>query len=145
MANLKLQKRLAANILKVGQSRVWLDPSKQSEIKNAITKRDIRNLIKKGYIKKVLPKLKMPKGKRKRRGEGSLKGKKYSRLSKKRRWILLIRSLRKYLKELKEEGKIDNKTYRYLRRLAKGGMFRSRAHVKLFIDQKGLWKNEEKL
>ena len=46
-----LQKRLAAQVLKVGQSKVWLDPEHLKEIKEAITKADIRKLIMKGWIK----------------------------------------------------------------------------------------------
>ena len=32
MPNLRLQKRLAASVLKCGQKRVWLDPNEASEI-----------------------------------------------------------------------------------------------------------------
>ena len=35
MPSLKLQKRLAASVLKVGQSRVWMDPNETAEVAHA--------------------------------------------------------------------------------------------------------------
>ena len=140
-----LQKRLAAKILGIGVSRVWLDPTKMDEIKKAVTKADIKKLISKGYIKELRPKIrKKRKEKKRRRGEGSRKGGKYSIVSKKRRWIITIRSLRKYLKELKENDKIDNRMYRKLLKLAKGGMFRSRSHLKIYLEQRGIIEKSDK-
>ena len=135
-----LQRRLASEILKVGLDRVWFDPTKLEEIKKAITRKDIKNLIKKGYIKALPPKIKKPKAKRKRKGPGSRKGGKYARLSKKERWIRVVRPLRRFLKELKEKNQITNETYKKMRKLVKGGMFRSRAHLKLYLKQRGLLK-----
>lgn len=138
-----IQKRLAASILKVGVSRVWLDPTKREEISKAITKADVRRLIKKGYIKKKPAKKKSGAKEKKKRGPGSKKGKATARLSKKRRWINTVRPLRRMAKKLKEEGKIDNKTYRKVRRLIKGGMFRSRSHLKFYLQQQGLLKEDK--
>lgn len=138
-----LQKRLAAEILKVGESRVWLDPTKTKDIESAITKADIRRLIQKGYIKALPEKLKRPKEKiKKRRGPGSRKGSKFAKVPKKRRWIATVRPLRRMLRELKTSGQIDNRTYRKLYLLVKGGMFRSRAHLKIYLEQHGLLKKK---
>ncbi len=49
--NLNSQRRLAAQVLGVGINRVWFDKFKLQEIKEAITKVDIKNLISKGLIK----------------------------------------------------------------------------------------------
>lgn len=35
MSNLRLQKRLAANVMKCGKKKVWLDPNETNEIANA--------------------------------------------------------------------------------------------------------------
>jgi large subunit ribosomal protein L19e len=140
---MKTQRRLAAEILKVGESKIWFDPTKISEIEKAVTKADVRKLIEKGYIKVRKEKLKKPKEKKKkRRYEGSKKGGKYSIVPRKRRWITLVRSLREFAKELKKEGKIDNKTYRLVRRWIKGGMFKSKMHMKLYLEQHKLIKGE---
>jgi large subunit ribosomal protein L19e len=143
MVKLTLQRRIAAKILKVGENRVWLDPSKTEEIKKAVTRADVKKLIEKKIIKALPEKLKKPKERKKRkRGPGSKKGGKYSKLGKKRRWIITIRPLRKMLKELRDSGQIDRKTYRKLYLMAKGGMFRSRAHLKTYLEQHGLLKKE---
>jgi large subunit ribosomal protein L19e len=142
---MRLQRRSAADILKVGKSRVWLDPTKREEIDKAITRIDVKKLIKKGYIKALPEKLHRPKERSKRRKRaGSRKGKKFSVVSRKRRWVSVVRALRGMLKQLKVSGQIDNKTYRQLRKLVKGGMFRSRSHLKTYMEQHDLLKKVEK-
>ncbi len=48
-------------------------------------------------------------------------------------WITKIRALRRRLKELRDEGVIDKTTYRRLYLKAKGGEFRSIAHLNEFL------------
>ncbi len=136
-----IQKKLAAKILKTGISRVWLNPEKMNDIDKAITNWDIRKLIKKGDIKTLRERIKVrfPIKKRKR-GPGSRKGKKYSIVPRKRRWISTVRPQRMMLKELKVSGQLDRVNYRRLYNLVKGGMFRSRAHLKLYIEQNNMLK-----
>ena len=49
---LDVQRRLAAQMLKCGKNRVKFDPDSLEEIKEAITKADIRGLIGKRIISK---------------------------------------------------------------------------------------------
>lgn len=138
-----LQRRLAAKILKVGKEKVWMDPKKREDISKAITRADVRRLILKKYIKKKLGKIKRQKEVRvKRKGHGSRKGTKHSIIGRKGKWIQTIRPLRRELKEMKASGKIDNFTYNQMRSLAKGGMFRSRSHLRLYLEQHGLLKKK---
>ncbi len=138
-----LQKRLAAKILKVGQSKVWLDPSKKKDIGQAITRIDIKKLIKKNWIKSLPEKPPFPKPfKRKRQGPGSRTGGKHAVVSKKRKWITTVRPLRKLLKELKQTQQVDQETYKKTYKLIKGGVFRSRAHMRLYLEQRGLLKKK---
>ena len=51
MTSLSNQKRLAAEVLGVGESRIWLDPDKVTDVANAITREDVRGLIKDGTVK----------------------------------------------------------------------------------------------
>ena len=140
MGGLSLQKRMAAEILKVGQSRVWMDNEHFEDIKKAVTRSDIRKMISHGYIKAKRKKIKKPKlyPKKRRKGPGSRKGAKGSRLTKKRRWMNTIRPLRRMLKELREEKKIDPNMYRKLYLQVKAGAFRSRSHLRLYLEQKGI-------
>jgi large subunit ribosomal protein L19e len=71
-----------------------------------------------------------------RRGAGSRKGKSSPT---KESWMIKVRAQRLFLKELKEKEHIAQDTYRSLYMKSKGGFFRSRRHIKLFIDDKRLW------
>ena len=138
-----LQKKLAARVLKVGKTKVWLDPTKMKDLEGAITKNDIRKMIKKGYIKALHGKISMPKRKiRKRKNTGSRKGSKNAKVTAKRKWISTVRPLRARLKELRAEKRIDNITYRKLYLLVKGGMFRSRSHLQIYLEQHGIIKKK---
>ncbi|MGC9138326.1 MAG: 50S ribosomal protein L19e [Thermoplasmata archaeon] len=145
--DLTFQKELASKILKCGKSRVYIDPKALDDVSEAITREDIRMLIKKGVIRKLpkkgnsrsrIRKKQEQKKKGLRTGPGSRKGTKYARLGRKERWIKTIRAVRDELRKLKNEGKIDRKTYRRYYLYAKGGMFRSRAHLLLHL--KGVLK-----
>ncbi|MBU0614565.1 MAG: 50S ribosomal protein L19e, partial [Nanoarchaeota archaeon] len=147
------QKRLAAQILKCSKKKIWLDPAESEEIKEAITKADVRSLIIKKIIKKMSPPessrfrariLSTQKKKGRRKGAGSRQGKKTARTPSKRVWMNLIRSQREILKALKDSEKIDNATFRQLYLKAKGGFFRSKRHLKLYIQEHGLCKNDDK-
>ncbi|MBD3155073.1 MAG: 50S ribosomal protein L19e [Candidatus Aenigmarchaeota archaeon] len=139
MGGLTLQKRLAADILKVGETRVWISPDHMEEIKNAITRSDVRRMIDHGYIKAKTPKIKKPKEKSKRgKGPGRRKGARGARSPKKKKWMNTVRPLRRMLKELRAEEKIDVKTYRKLYSQVKSGTFRNRSHLKLYLEQRGI-------
>jgi len=147
--DLRLQRRLAAQILKCGMNRVWFDPSALDEIASAATKEDIRGLIEKGVIKRKpvkgvcrvrINKKKEQKRKGRRRGHGSRKGKKTARLSRKEAWVNRIRALRRRLRYLRDKGIIDRKTYRMLYMKAKGGEFRSVSHLNAYLESMGILK-----
>lgn len=144
---LTVQKRLASQMLKCSEKRIIFDSDRLDEIKEAITKIDIRALIKKKAITRKpmksvsrgrARKTRVQKIKGKQKGIGSRKGKKTARTPKKREWINKIRSQKKLLRLLKDKEVIDKKTYRVLYLKSKGGFFRSRRHIKLYIKEGGL-------
>lgn len=148
--NLSLQKRLAARTLECSPKRVSFDTTKLAEIKKAIRKVDIRNLIGQGAIKKnpirgisraraKFHAKQIVKGRR--RGHGSRKGKKTARQPSKRAWINRIRALREILKNLRDKNLIPKAVYRELYMKAKGNFFRSRRHLRLYIKEHNLIKN----
>lgn len=147
---LKVQKKLAAKILKCSAKKIRIDPSRMEDIKESITRKDIRSLINDKAIQKKKSaessragarKIKKQKRKGKRKGPGSRKGSPYSRLSKKDRWAVTIRAQRKLLKELRDTEKISKKAYNGLYMKSKGGFFRSRRHIMIYIEEHKL-KNE---
>lgn len=142
--DVKVLKRLAADILGVGVNRVRIKPLEgelAERIATITTREDVRSLIKEGVVY-ALPK----KGRRKKeakkrkakRGPGSKKGKKYSRKSKKEIWLERIRALRKLLKKLKEEGKIDTSVYRDLYLKVKGNQFKGKKSLLQYLESEGL-------
>jgi large subunit ribosomal protein L19e len=145
--NLKPQKRMAAEILKCGENRVYFDPYLIEDISLAITREDVRNLIKQGAIQKkykqgVSKYRKNLRHERKKKGRsrglGKRKGKKYARTPKKRAWIRRIRPIRRELKKLRDRKLITTINYRKLYKNAKGGMFASVAQLNRYIKEKDL-------
>lgn len=151
--NLRNKKRIASSILKVGLKRVKFDSDKLPEIKESITKGDIKSLIKskvitpkkkRGISKYRARKIKLQKKKGRRKGLGSRKGKKTARLPSKKLWMGKIRAQRSLLKDLKNKKLISSKDYRILYLKAKGGFFRTKRHIKVYIKEHNLIKNEKK-
>jgi large subunit ribosomal protein L19e len=136
--DLSNQRRLAAALLKCGEGRVFLDPASQEDLADAVTRADIRSAIKAGVIRRK-PILGTSRARARRhaaevakgrhQGPGSRKGTPSSRLPRKGRWMRRIRAQRSLLRGLREEKKIPAAVYREFYRRAKGGMFRSRAHL----------------
>lgn len=52
MSALKLQKRLAASVLKCGKRKVWLDPNDIATIYQANSRQNIRKLVRDGFVVK---------------------------------------------------------------------------------------------
>jgi len=145
--NLRNQRRMAALILKCGANRVWIDPNDVESLEDAITRADIRIAIHNGTIRRLpitgqsRQRTRHRKGQRlkgRRRGPGSRKGAANARDPRKARWIRTIRPIRAVLRELREAGKIDPRTYRVYYRQAKGGMFKGRVHLEQHLRAAGL-------
>ena len=151
MTDLRNQRRMAASLIKCGVNRVWMDQDRIDEIAKAVTKDDIRVLIKGKAIKSKQQKgishgrkkyIAEQKRKGRRRNHGSRKGAKYARFPRKRRWILTIRPIRSYLKSLRDNKKINKNIYRMYYLKAKGGEFRSKKHLKSHLISDGIIKEE---
>ena len=61
---------------------------------------------------------------------------------KKRTWINKIRKQREFIKKLLDKELINKKLYRELYLKSKGNFFRSQRHIKLYLEEKGILKNE---
>lgn len=146
------QRRVSAQLLKVGENKVWFDPGRLAEIKEAITKADVRGLINDKAIQAKPDtgisgfrsrKIKVQKRKGRMQGPGSRKGSSRSRLPRKTEWMNKVRAQREFLKEVKANGLIDVSTYRSLYLKIKGGFFRSRRHIKLYLNEHNLFKQKK--
>lgn len=142
--NLRPQRRMAADVLDVGSDRVWIDPDRVHDVEEAITKQDIRNLVESGVIQKK-PKKGSSRGrarkklsqkkKGRQKGHGRRKGGQGGRKSSKDEWMEKIRSLRKELRRMRDEEEIPRSDYRRLYNMAKGGFFRNKKHMQIYIDK----------
>jgi len=144
-----IQRRLAADILKCSPQRIRFDEERLDDIKEAITKTDVRSLIKQGVIVKLqingisnARKKQRAKqlAKGRKRGAGSRKGRANARFNTKDAWISRVRIQRALLKRLRSREKISHETYRDLYRKVKGGFFRSERHVKIYCEENNLFK-----
>ncbi len=145
------QKAIAAKVLKCGISRVWIDPSKISDVEDAITTEDVRRLVKDGVISALQKqgvskyrksKLMKQKKKGRRKGHGSRKGKAGARTPTKEQWMARIRSMRALLKQMRDQGVIERRTYRNLYAISKSGFFRSKSHLMTHIEHNNLLKKD---
>lgn len=135
MKTLSTQKRIAAHVMNVGLNKVWFDPMRFNEIKEAITKADVAALIKDGAIKKRVKRgIKRRAGRarqeRKRKGRGRGFGRKKMIVKQKKQdYMIRIRNLRSHLKSLRKQGVINSIQENKLRRLAKAGEIRNKRDV----------------
>ncbi len=143
MTDLANQRRLAAEVMDIGVNRVWMDPEASKDIAAALTREDIRKLMEDGKVGKRAirgvsrgraRKVKETRAYGHRKGHGSRGGAKGARRPKKEQWMKKIRALRSMLCELRDNKTIDASTYRKLYLKAKGGEYRSRAHLKSHIE-----------
>jgi len=141
--NLNKQKRLVARALGIGKNRVKINVAKTDSLKEAITRADLRSVVgtsifvrkRKGTCRARAKMIHEQKKKGRKKGPGSKKKGLFSRLSSKSLWIRRVRVQRGLLSFLKEKKKITTQAYRKLYNMVKGGFFRSKAHLKLYISK----------
>jgi len=144
------QKRIAAQLMKCGVTRIKINSAK--EVEEALTRTDVRDLIKKGVITKIQKKgttkayskiIRAQKKKGRRKFDGSKKGKAGARTYYKGLWITKIRTLRVLLKELKDNKQIERKDYNSLYSKANGGIFRDKKHLLNYVKENEILKGKK--
>lgn len=136
-------KRLAASLMNVGETRIRITDMKRAA--QAMTRDDLRLLIKQDVVTKV-PETGTSRGRAKvlqeqrkkglRKGAGKRRGTAKARTPPKKAWMKKIRGLRTRLCIIKPA--LQPGAYRKLYKMAKGGYFRDKAHLMLYVREKNL-------
>ncbi|MGC8479242.1 MAG: 50S ribosomal protein L19e [Candidatus Micrarchaeia archaeon] len=147
---IKFAKRVASEILKRGGSSIRINPSSIDDAKKAMTREDVRALVKTGGIYAIKQKenksinsklLKIRRSKGRGRGQGKRKGTLKARNGEK--WLKKVRSQRFLLLQLKNMGKLDNALYNKYYMLIKGNSFSDKGSLLLHLRERGINITEE--
>lgn len=137
-------KRLAAKILKVGTTKIWVSPQAGQRLKEAMTNEDVRALIKDRIVAKRKDAgqsrggariLMVKKAKGRKRGKGKRTGTKKTRTGAHDMWVKNVRAQRKTLKDLKAQGASFKKTPRELYLMIKGNFFKGKKHLMTMVEE----------
>ena len=128
--NLGKKKELAKRTLGVGKERIAFAESRLEDIKEAITKQDIKDLYSQGAIV-----IKPKKGRRKvvRKKSRSVGNVRIRVNKRKREYIAMVRKQRRHIAELKKRGELAKEEHDDLRKKIRNKVFRSKAHLKEHI------------
>jgi len=125
-------RRLAADILDVGEKRIRFVTDKLADIKSAMSRADVRDLIKKKAIIVLPKKGRRKKAERKKCSEGSRKGSK-SNEDRKREWMNRVRAQRKLLRLLVANNILKGEHKRKIYLKIKGNSFRNKRALVTYL------------
>ncbi len=127
--NLGKKKSLAARTFNVGESRIEFVKPRLEEIKEAITKQDIRDLHKDGAIRiKPIKGRKKQVGNTRKKTTGNVRKKVNKR---KKEYVAITRKLRRYLNEIR--SKLTDQEKEDIRKKIRNRFFKSKSHLKDYI------------
>lgn len=145
-------KRAASYILNRGESSIRIKPEAMDDASKALTKDDIRRLIKDGKIfatdekhnKSTRSKrLRQARAEGRSRGTGRRRGTRKTRVG--RTWEKKVRSQRFLLKELKSMKKIDTHIFNEYYRRIKGNEYANKGTILLHMREQGIKISDDEI
>jgi len=134
-------RRLAADIMHIGENRVRIKPESIKEAEAAMTRADVRKMIEKKLISKAEIKGRRKKERRHgKRGPGKRKGKHGK--DAKNEWMAKIRSQRRFLKMLIESGALPKEHKRKVYLKIKAGFFKSKGTMLTHLKESNYVKKD---
>ncbi|MCW6159870.1 MAG: hypothetical protein LVQ95_02160 [Candidatus Micrarchaeales archaeon] len=149
--SIRLTKRIASDLLGRGESAIRIKETAVPNADKAITREDVRQLIKKGDVYALAEKrnvstyskvLRIKRAQGRRRGPGAKKGTRNARSS--AEYKKKVRGQRRVLLSLKADRSIDNLMFKQFYKLVRGGTFESKAQLLSHIKGKGVSISDEK-
>jgi len=128
---LNKKKALASRILGVGKYRIVFVKERLGEIKEAITKQDMKDLKQEGAI--IIKEIKGRKKVISRKGKRGYGKRKINVNTRKRDYVIMTRKLRAYLKMKKMMGEISPEDYKDIRKKIRNKYYPSLKSLKEFL------------
>ena len=135
-------REIAARLLKTGKTKITISEESMDSVKEAITKDDVRQLIK----DKAITRRKIPSQSRSRaKKTAAKKGKATARTTKKENWMEKVRAQRKRLRELRKSNptEVEGAGYQNIYKKITGGYFRGKKYIDEMVLGKSAKKKEE--
>ena len=131
--DLSKKKQLAVRTLNLGKDRIIFNPNRMDEIKEAITKQDIRDLVSSKAI--IIKDIKGRKKTKKRLNRARAGSRKKIVINTKREYMIITRKLRKYLVSLRKRNSLAKETHVKLLKEIKARSVRSLLQMKERIEE----------
>ncbi|KAI5184334.1 large subunit ribosomal protein L19e [Nematocida homosporus] len=147
-------RKMAAKVLDCGKNKIWLDPSEATALAEGKTEEQVTKMVEDGLIvqrptignsRGRVRQFRLERSMGRHRGLGRRRGTRNARFPEKKIWMLRIRAIRKDLKGIRDEGRIDRAMYRAVYLKAKAGCFKSRKMMKEYIANEELRKKKEEM
>lgn len=125
---LENKKKFAAKVLGVGAGRIIFNKNRLDEIKEAMTRQDMRDLFADGDVS--VREIKGRRAIKKRKTRRRAGSRRQPVFDTKGKYMIISRKLRSYLSELRKNEKLTEEHFQMLRKEIKASSFRDKTHLK---------------
>jgi large subunit ribosomal protein L19e len=135
-------RRLAADIMRVGENKIKINPEGVKEAEGALTRSDVKGLIEKGIIRKDPPQGRASTKRVGRTGHGRRRG---TPIDHKTAWMMKIRAQRNVYQMLIASGDLKQENRRAVYSKIKSGMLRSKRALLIYLKEANMVRKDLEL